>query len=98
MKFSVSDTDVMLMSNGLVRWVVPVFVKTSCLLNVKLFPFDSQLCSIDLSSSLIRTARERSLVDFIYDERLPRFMEKKQELQVNELITSLPNYIQQLEQ
>ena len=73
----------MVMSNGLVRWFVPVFVQTSCLLNVKLFPFDTQRCSIDLSSTLMRLTREQSPpVNLIYDESLPRLMEKKQELQV----------------
>jgi len=81
----VKDTDAMVMSSGLVRWVVPVLVTTGCLLNVKIFPFDSQQCSIDFSSSLIAMTRDVSPVGLIYDEHLPRVAERSQELQVTEL-------------
>jgi len=75
----------MLMSNGLVRWVVPVLVTTGCLLNVKMFPFDSQQCWIDLSSSLMTMTRDMSPVGLVYDEYLQPVVDKSQELQVTKL-------------
>ena len=39
-------TNTIVHSNGLVLWLYPALVKTSCMLNVKYFPFDSQQCDI----------------------------------------------------
>lgn len=39
-------TNAIVSSDGLVLWLYPALIKTSCKLNVKYFPFDSQQCDI----------------------------------------------------
>lgn len=39
-------TNTIVSSDGTVLWLYPALVKTSCKLNVKYFPFDSQQCGI----------------------------------------------------
>ena len=75
----------MVLSNGLVRWKVSAVVKTSCLLNVKLFPFDSQRCSIDFGSSMIRMLYDVAPVNMIYDQHLQSVVGNTQELEVSQL-------------
>ena len=55
LKFLVSDVKVS--SNGVVQWIVPATAETNCLLNVKLFPFDSQQCAIDFGTLTLVTFR-----------------------------------------
>nr|XP_054759131.1 neuronal acetylcholine receptor subunit alpha-7-like isoform X1 [Lytechinus pictus] len=53
-------------SSGEVTWLSPVIITTSCRLNVELFPFDEQLCTVEFGP----WARDRTQEDmeFFFDE------------------------------
>lgn len=42
--------DVMVQSNGNVRWLAPLVFKSACKLNVRYFPFDEQFCALEFAS------------------------------------------------
>ncbi|CAH1796384.1 unnamed protein product [Owenia fusiformis] len=54
-----NDTRVLIHSNGRVRWVVPMIVKSSCAVDVTYFPFDRQKCIIMFGSWSYDTTQVR---------------------------------------
>ena len=46
-----SETRVVISANGLVEWLPPALFRSSCSMDVSLFPFDQQKCSLVFRSS-----------------------------------------------
>ena len=60
-------TNTIVSSDGTVLWLYPALVKTSCTLNVKYFPFDSQQCDI----VFISWTHSGYELDVIYNKTFP---------------------------
>jgi len=42
--------DVIISSNGNLRWLAPLVFRSTCKLNVRFFPFDEQFCPLEFAS------------------------------------------------
>lgn len=47
---TLNDSRVLIQSDGLVQWVVPLIIQSTCTVDVTYFPFDSQVCKIFIGS------------------------------------------------
>ncbi|XP_022105176.1 neuronal acetylcholine receptor subunit alpha-10-like [Acanthaster planci] len=63
---SYKDISVQVFSSGEVRWATPVILKCTCLIDARLFPFDTQVCELKFSS----WAFDGSEVDLVKEEGL----------------------------
>ena len=43
-------TNVLITSRGIVTWVAPAMLKSTCEMNVKMYPFDTQRCNVTFGS------------------------------------------------
>ncbi|CAG5079478.1 Oidioi.mRNA.OKI2018_I69.PAR.g9262.t1.cds [Oikopleura dioica] len=77
-KAYIQETRALINSNAYIQWLPPALFKSSCSMDVRLFPFDRQICNITFSSS---TYDKRDL-EFSYSESPyvvvdPGFMESE---------------------
>ena len=59
-------TNAIISPDGTVLWLFPALIKTSCTLNVKYFPFDTQNCDI----VFISWTHSGEQVDIFYNETM----------------------------